>query len=188
MRITIDIPDDSKFDGERVGIKEDISKMLVNSGLSKNDFNISTYRYSKKALQDIRKTRIKSVKPDPSLTEEKGWAGFNIRWLINDETMGAIQGTLGYAFFPPGSEHKMHKHDYAEEFTIYLSGSGTRVVGDKEYKVGPGDVAFVPRGVPHQLKNTDPNDSMALWCFYAGVPNVEKTGYKLVHPNNHNDV
>ena len=127
----------------------------------------------------IRKTRVEFVNPDLSLKPEDGWMGFHIRWLIDDLSMGATQGTLGYAFFPPGSQHKMHKHDDAEEFTIYLRGRGVRVVGDQEYEVGPGDVAFVPKGVPHGIKSSDPNEPMELWCFYAGVPNVEKTGYSL---------
>jgi quercetin dioxygenase-like cupin family protein len=127
----------------------------------------------------IRKTRVEFVNPDLSRKPEDGWMGFHIRWLIDDVSMGATQGTLGYAFFPPGSQHKMHKHDDAEEFTIYLRGRGVRVVGDQEYEVGPGDVAFVPKGVPHGIKSSDPNEPMELWCFYAGVPNVEKTGYSL---------
>jgi quercetin dioxygenase-like cupin family protein len=128
----------------------------------------------------IRKTRVEFVNPDLSRKPEDGWMGFRIRWLIDDVSMGATQGTLGYAFFPPGSQHKMHKHDEAEEFTIYLRGRGVRVVGDQEYEVGPGDVAFVPKGVPHGIKSSDPNQPMELWCFYAGVSNVEKTGYALV--------
>ncbi|MGE5541425.1 MAG: cupin domain-containing protein [Bacillota bacterium] len=128
----------------------------------------------------VRKTRINLVNPDSTRKAEDGWVGFNIRWLIDDATMGATLGSLGYATFPLGSEHKMHAHDDAEEFTIYLRGKGVRVVGGEEYEVGPGDVAFVPRGVEHGLKSVDPSEPIELWCFYAGAPNVNATGYRLV--------
>lgn len=128
----------------------------------------------------VRKTRIEQTAPDSTRKAEDGWVGFNIRWLIDDATMGATLGSLGYATFPLGSEHKMHAHDDAEEFTIYLRGRGIRVVGGEEYEVGPGDVAFVPRGVEHGLKSVDPGEPIELWCFYAGAPNVNKTGYRLV--------
>jgi hypothetical protein len=50
----------------------------------------------------IRKTRVEFVNPDLSRKPEDGWMGFHIRWLIDDVSMGATQGTLGYAFSPPG--------------------------------------------------------------------------------------
>lgn len=139
--------------------------------------------YSENIEKKVKKTTIELVKPDLNLKSEDGWVGFNIRWSINDENMRATQGTLGYVFFPPKSEHKMHIHDYAEEFIIYLSGCRVRVMGNEEYKVGPRDVAFVPRVVPYGLKSADPHDPMTLWCFYAGVSNVSKTRYRLVVEN-----
>ncbi|HYE83466.1 MAG TPA: cupin domain-containing protein [Clostridia bacterium] len=126
------------------------------------------------------RTRVEFRKPDQGLKAEDGWDGFNMRWLIDDKTMGATIGSLGYAVFPHGTQHKLHKHDNAEEYTVYLRGRGIRVSGDQEYEVKPGDVVFTPRGVVHGLKSVDPNEPIELWCFFAGAPSIEKTGYSVV--------
>ena len=42
-----------------------------------------------------------------------------------------------------------HKHADANEIQYYLEGTGTIWLGDKEVRVGPGDLVIVPKGTPH---------------------------------------
>ena len=118
------------------------------------------------------RTRVELRKPDINFKSEDGWDGFDIRWPIDNKTMGAAIGSLGHAVVQHGSQHKLHKHDDAEESIVILKGRGVWVSGDQEYEVKAGDVVFTPRGVVHGLKSVSPDEPMELWCFYARVLSV----------------
>lgn len=126
------------------------------------------------------KTRVELEKVDESLSSDKGFINMGLRWLISDETMGAELGAVAFVTFPPGAEHKPHVHDHAEEYVIYVRGHGIRTVGGEQYEVGPGDVALVPRGVPHGMRNLSETEPIELFCIYAGGSSMEKTGYRKV--------
>ncbi len=131
---------------------------------------------------DKYRTRIENVNPDGTLKEEDGWK-FAMRWLVDEKSMDSKLGALGYAVFPPGTgRHELHVHDDAEEIAIYLKGHGMRTVGDEQYEVGPGTVAFVPVGVPHGMRNLSETEPIELFCIYCGAGTVEKTGYRMVNP------
>ena len=42
-----------------------------------------------------------------------------------------------------------HLHANANEIQYILEGTGTVWLGDKEVKVGPGDLVIIPKGTPH---------------------------------------
>ena len=50
----------------------------------------------------------------------------------------------------PGAKTSLQSHAKRSEFWHFESGSGTIVMGDKEYQVGPGDEYTVPVGVKHR--------------------------------------
>lgn len=47
----------------------------------------------------------------------------------------------------------LHVHHREDEGIYLLEGAMTAAVGDETYVLGPGDFAFLPRGVPHSLTN-----------------------------------
>jgi mannose-6-phosphate isomerase-like protein (cupin superfamily) len=53
----------------------------------------------------------------------------------------------------PGSNNEFHKHAHESIFVV-LEGEGEVRVGDRWSPVKTGDVAFVPRWIPHQTRNT----------------------------------
>lgn len=127
------------------------------------------------------KTNIKRVDPDSTLEEEKGWVNMQLRWLIDEETMGAENGVLGYTIFPPGeSKHDLHVHEDAEEYIIVTEGKGRQIIGDEEFEFESGDVIFVPMGEGHSTKNRSDSDPLKLFFIYAGAPTLEKAGYSVV--------
>ena len=130
-------------------------------------------------MSEKYKTQIENVAVDTSLKPEDGWK-FAMRWLVDEQNMGAKFGAVGYATFPPHGQHMLHVHDDAEEVAIYLKGRGLRTVGDEQYEVVPGTVAYVPPGVPHGLQNLSETEPIELICIYLGAPSVEKTGYRLI--------
>jgi mannose-6-phosphate isomerase-like protein (cupin superfamily) len=48
-----------------------------------------------------------------------------------------------------------HLHADANEIQYYLEGTGTIWLGDKEVKVGPGDLVIIPKGTVHGGTKTD---------------------------------
>ena len=55
----------------------------------------------------------------------------------------------------PGATNERHRHAHESLFVV-LAGRGEVEVGDQRLPVGVGDVAFVPRWIFHQTRNTDP--------------------------------
>jgi mannose-6-phosphate isomerase-like protein (cupin superfamily) len=53
----------------------------------------------------------------------------------------------------PGGGPPLHVHARQDECFYFLEGAYLLHVGGKEWRVGPGDVAVVPRGVPHAFVN-----------------------------------
>ena len=56
--------------------------------------------------------------------------------------------------FVPGDGIKVHKHANEAELIFVHKGTGIFTLGEQEYKVKPGTVALVPKGVWHGLRNT----------------------------------
>jgi mannose-6-phosphate isomerase-like protein (cupin superfamily) len=55
----------------------------------------------------------------------------------------------------PGATNERHRHAHESLFVV-LAGRGEVLVGEQRLPVGAGDVAFVPRWIFHQTRNTDP--------------------------------
>jgi len=54
----------------------------------------------------------------------------------------------------PGSAIPMHKHLYADEFFLFLSGNGEITIGEIVYPFWPGTTGFVPKDSFHGIRNT----------------------------------
>ncbi len=54
----------------------------------------------------------------------------------------------------PGSRFSLQKHNRRAEKWIILSGKGLAVVGNKSFKVAPGDILQIPKKCIHRLTNT----------------------------------
>ena len=54
----------------------------------------------------------------------------------------------------PGDEIRVHKHLNEDELIFLHKGSGLLTLGEKQFPVGEGSVALVPKGVWHGLQNT----------------------------------
>ena len=56
--------------------------------------------------------------------------------------------------YAPGAKVDRHTHAAKEQLYHVLSGEGLLELGDETRVFRPGDVAFIPPGVPHALENT----------------------------------
>jgi mannose-6-phosphate isomerase-like protein (cupin superfamily) len=55
-----------------------------------------------------------------------------------------------------------HVHEREDELFIILEGEHVIAVGDEEFRLGPGEMAFAPRGVPHAQRRVKPRTGRLL--------------------------
>jgi mannose-6-phosphate isomerase-like protein (cupin superfamily) len=79
--------------------------------------------------------------------------GIDMRVMLGAEATGgsfsAVIGTLA-----PGQGPPLHRHLDRDEYFFVLEGTYHLTVGDQELDIGPGTLAFVPRGTMHGFTNT----------------------------------
>ena len=56
----------------------------------------------------------------------------------------------------------LHVHESEDELFYVLEGEHVIQVGDEEFRVGPGDIVFAPRGVPHAQRRVMPRAGRLL--------------------------
>lgn len=77
-----------------------------------------------------------------------------------------------------------HVHEREDELFYVLSGEHVFRIGDDEHRLGPGGVAFGPRGVPHSHRRLVPRTGSFLTMmspaglegFFRELSNAERTG------------
>jgi mannose-6-phosphate isomerase-like protein (cupin superfamily) len=81
----------------------------------------------------------------------------------------------------------LHVHANEDEFWYVLEGEHVIQVGEDEFHVGPGEMAFGPRGVPHAQRRVVPRTGRFLvFCFPGGfegffseLSEAERTGSSM---------
>ena len=68
----------------------------------------------------------------------------------------------------PRQENPLHRHPNSDEILFFVEGSGECVCGEETYPVKPGDLVFVPKDVPHSIRNTHEAENMV--CILAQSP------------------
>ncbi len=68
----------------------------------------------------------------------------------------------------PGGWMPRHTNQVEHEQYV-LQGRARIAIGDRVYDVGPGDVVFIPAGVPHWYKNVGDEDFVFL-CLVPNLP------------------
>ena len=78
--------------------------------------------------------------------------GIDMKVLIGGERTGGTFSAIT-AEIKPGEGPPPHLHRDRDEYFFVLEGTYQFAVGDIETTVGPGTMAFVPRGTVHTFKN-----------------------------------
>jgi len=79
------------------------------------------------------------------------------RYLVGPEA-GSRYFDFRVSRYPAGGRVDLHVHHVAEQVYYFMSGSGQAQCGDESRAVRPGDVMFVPAGVPHSVLATGDAD------------------------------
>ena len=73
-------------------------------------------------------------------------------------------GTLTVELYAPRAKDPQTPHTRDEVYVV-MSGTGWFVNGPDRHRFGPGDVLFVPAGVPHRFEEF--TEDLALWAMFC---------------------
>jgi quercetin dioxygenase-like cupin family protein len=122
------------------------------------------------------KLPLDEVPVDGSLTEDTGWSGMAVQWIVTSDSVGATDHVVGLTVFAPGARHHHHRHPNAEEAQYLIKGSGIARVGDADIEQDTGDTVFVPKNEWHGFWNNTEEDTVMIWT-YGGAANLAEAGY-----------
>jgi putative monooxygenase len=74
----------------------------------------------------------------------------------------------GITIFPPGAAIPRHFHN-CEECVYLVEGNATAEIDGVEHSLDPGDVSFIPAGVPHCFRNGSSIARMRIYWTYASI-------------------
>lgn len=85
---------------------------------------------------------------------------------VTSESTGGAFALLEEA--PPMVDTPAHVHEREDELFYVLEGEHVYQVGDAEFRLGPGGLAFAPRGVPHAQRRVVPGVGRQLVLVSPG--------------------
>jgi quercetin dioxygenase-like cupin family protein len=97
--------------------------------------------------------------------------------------------TLLEAIEPPGSGAGRHRHPTFDETFVIIEGHYEFQIGEQVFKLGPGEMVFVPRGTPHAFKSVGPEFGRQLvisspgGIFDAFIRDVAKSAVDTGSPS-----
>jgi mannose-6-phosphate isomerase-like protein (cupin superfamily) len=94
-------------------------------------------------------------------------AGERLRFGDVTVLIRASAETTGGAFtvieeVPPMVDTPLHVHAREDEMFYVLAGEHVVQCGDEEFRLGPGSVVFLPRGIPHSQRRVVPGEGRLL--------------------------
>jgi mannose-6-phosphate isomerase-like protein (cupin superfamily) len=92
--------------------------------------------------------------------ERLEFAGATIIVRASAETTGGSFTVIEEA--PPLLDTPLHVHAREDEIFFILEGEHVITCGDQEFRLGPGEMAFAPRGVPHAQRRVVPGEGRLL--------------------------
>jgi len=95
-----------------------------------------------------------------------------------DETKGARNFALWHGEVGPGGMVELHVHEEMEKAIIILDGECLFKLDDQEYRLGKGDIVFVPPKYPHQL-STVGTTTLKTLVIMAPPPASLKEWHKI---------
>ena len=104
-------------------------------------------------------TRPKRFCPGEGTSYKLGRITLTFKTTASDNA-GAY--TLCETIEPPESGAGLHRHATYDETHIICEGSFDCQLGNQRLTLGPGEVMFVPKGIPHSLKSLGPETGREL--------------------------
>jgi gentisate 1,2-dioxygenase len=86
---------------------------------------------------------------------------------------GFLGGSVHVLTLRPGDSSTMYQYDVSEEVLVCLKGSGEVYVRDRWVTIAPGDIAYVPEGLPHGVRNPRGNTADFVLVSHLTPPSVD---------------
>jgi quercetin dioxygenase-like cupin family protein len=106
---------------------------------------------------------VRSV--DAAAGETTSWG--HLSWLVGEKEMPGAEQTFGVVTIHPGHRNPLHLHPNCEELLYVVSGTCDHRLGEEIYRLEPGSVIRIPRGVPHWAQCTSDEPLVAVISFSA---------------------
>ncbi len=101
-----------------------------------------------------------------SVGEELTFGGTTIEVKTSAEDSGGAMTVLEEG--TPMLDTPLHVHSKEDELFYIVEGEHVVTRGDQEFRLGPGDAIFLPRGVPHAQKRVNPGVGRELVVLTPG--------------------
>ena len=89
------------------------------------------------------------------------------RYIVKDNT-SLNNLVVSTTLLHPSKSTSGHKHEGQEEVYMFMKGSGTMELDDKEFDVKEGDLILIEDGVFHRVHNTGKIDLYMVCVFDGG--------------------
>jgi len=112
-----------------------------------------------------------------SEVEELDLPGRHLRWIVNNELLGAKHCSSCVIRVEPGQTVRpAHSHPNGEEVIYIIQGSGRVMVEGEVSAVQAGTAVLFPQGKVHMLQNNG-TEEMKVVCFFS--PATDLDNYKM---------
>jgi quercetin dioxygenase-like cupin family protein len=98
-----------------------------------------------------------------------GWLGGSVHRVALDGAATGGRLTVLRSTMRGGTASPVHVHEHDDETVFVLAGRGVVWAGDQRWELGPGDTAFLPRGLPHTYRFTSAETELLTVCNPAGM-------------------
>ena len=117
--------------------------------------------------------------PSTASPQRIAWIGGTVHSIIvrGEHSDGRVTVLRSSMRAPSASPVHVHRRD--DEIITLLSGSAVVWHGNVRQELGPGDTAFMPKGIPHSYRITEDADVVTV-CTPAGIEAFfERAGWDL---------
>lgn len=98
----------------------------------------------------------------------QAWFGSAMHVPVRPEdTAGAL--AMQVVDLPDGGGNRPHCHGREDEVFVVIAGRAVAALPGAEHELGPGDLAFLPRGRAHRIVETDPGTRLLVLLSPGGL-------------------
>jgi mannose-6-phosphate isomerase-like protein (cupin superfamily) len=90
----------------------------------------------------------------------------NVVIRVSSEDSGGAMAVMEEV--PPMVDTPLHVHSREDELFYIVEGEHIITLGEREFRLGPGEAIFAPRGVPHAQRRVEPGVGRELVVFTPG--------------------
>src|SRR5438270_9572565 len=124
------------------------------------------FRHHRIGAASLNQARGQVLRPANIEARDRGGGASTIP--LASRATGSTTIMSGITMFSPGAATPRHFHN-CEECVQVLEGKATAEIDGVEHSLEPGDVSFIPAGIPHCFRNASNIERMRIYWTYASI-------------------